>query len=197
MRKYEYMQEILKENNGYLFTSQIEKEGISRTYLAKFVRDNNMEKVAKGIYISEDTWVDDLYIIQICNPKIIFSGETALYLHGMIDREYSEICVSVPSRFSQTRLREKGIVVHQERKGIYELGVTNIDTNYGNSVRVYDKERSICNLVKNRGNIEVQHFQTAMRIYMRDSSKDLSRLLMYAEKLNIRDEMMKYVEVMI
>lgn len=89
MKKYEYMSELLQENNGYLFIEQVEKAGISRTYLAKFVQENHLENVAKGIYISQDTWADELYILQIRNPKIIFSGETALYLQSMIDREYS------------------------------------------------------------------------------------------------------------
>lgn len=107
MNKYVQMNKLLKENNGYLFTKQIEEEGISRTYLSKFVNDNHLEKVAQGIYISEDTILDELYILQLCNPKIIYSGETALFLQNMIDREYEDICVTVPPKFSQTHLRKK------------------------------------------------------------------------------------------
>ena len=36
MNKYEYMTELLQENNVYLFTAQVENAGISRTYLAKY-----------------------------------------------------------------------------------------------------------------------------------------------------------------
>ena len=52
-------------------------------------------------------------------------------------------------------------------------------------------------MIKNRGNIEVQQFQTAMKTFMRDKAKDLSRLMLYGERLKIRDEIMKYVEVML
>lgn len=197
MNKYEKMKDLLKENNGYMFTAQVEKAGISRTYLSKFVRENNLEKVAKGIYVSQDTWEDELYILQIRNPKIIYSGETALYLHGLIDREYSDICITVPPRFNQTRLRSRGVIVHQEKLEIYQLGIVEIETNYGNVVRTYDKERCICDLIKNRGNIEVQQFQTAIKSYMRDKTKNMSRLMLYASRLKIRDEIMKYVEVML
>lgn len=197
MNKYEQMNDLLQENNGYMFTSQVEKAGISRTYLSKFVRDNNLEKVAKGIYISQDTWVDELYILQVCNPKIIYSGETALYLQDMIDREYSDIYITVPPRFNQTRLRNRGVIVHQEKLEIYQLGIVEVETNYGNVVRTYDKERCICDIIKNRGNIEVQQFQTAMKTFMRDKTKDMSRLMLYGDRLKIRDEIMKYVEVML
>lgn len=197
MNKYEQMRNLLQENNGYMFTAQVEKVGISRTYLAKFVRENNMEKVAKGIYISSDTWLDELYVLQICNPKIIYSGVTALYLQGMIDREYTDICVTVPPKFNQTRLRSKGVIVHQEKFEMYQLGIAEIQTNYGNVVRTYDKERCICDIIKNRGNIEIQQFQTAMKTFMHDKTKNMSRLMLYGERLKIRDEIMKYVEVML
>ncbi len=197
MNKYEYMYELLQENNGYLFTAQVEKSGISRTYLAKFVTENDLEKVVKGIYIAQDTWLDELYILQLCNPKIIYSGETALYLQGMVDREYSDICITVPPRFNQTRLRSKGVVVHQEKQELYQLGVIEVKTNYENIVRTYDKERCICDVIKYRRKIEVQQFQTAIKSFMRDKDKDMSKLMYYGEQLKIRDEIMKYVEMML
>lgn len=197
MNKYEQISNLLRENNGYVFTEQVEKAGISRTYLLKFVRENNLERVAKGIYISQDTWADELYILQVCNPRIIYSGETALYLHGMIDREYTDICITVPPRFNQTRLRNKGVIVHQQKAAIYQLGIVEVKTNYGNVVRTYNKERCICDIIKNRENIEVQQFQAAMKTFMRDKTKDMSRLMWYGEQLKIRDEIMKYVEVML
>ena len=126
MLKKEQLRIIVKKNNGYLFTSDEQVASVSRTYLADFVRDNRMEKVAKGIYIAEDTWPDDLYIMQKCYPRIVFSGETALYLHGLIEREYSEISVSVPYGFSGTRLREKGVVIHSENPEIYNLGIAEV-----------------------------------------------------------------------
>ncbi len=197
MSKYDLMNNLIEENNGYIFTEQVEKAGISRTYLGQFVRENSLERVAKGVYISQDTWEDELYVLQLCYPKIIFSGETALYLHTLIDREYSKIHVTVPPKYNQTRLRERGIIVHQEKLDTYELGVENVKTNFGNTVRAYNKERCICDVIKNREKLEVQNFQTAIKDYFWGKDKDLHRLMRYAEQLKIRDEVMKYVEVMI
>ena len=39
-------------------------------------------------------------------------------------------------------------------------------------------------------------FQIVMKEYMSDSGKRLQVLVRYAEKLKIRDEVMKYVEVL-
>ena len=64
-------------------------------------------------------------------------------------------------------------------------------------VKVYDKERCICDLISERDKIEVQNFQTAIKEYMASKGKKLSKLIEYAEILGIRDEVMKYVEVLV
>ena len=197
MTKYDQLNRLVEDNNGYLFISDGEDAGISRTYMSQYVKDNEFEQVAKGIYVSSETWPDMLYVLQRSNPKIIYTDETALYLNMLMEREYSEICVSVPKGHNGSRLRERGVVVHQEREDQYGLGVCEIKTNYGNIVRVYDKERCICDLVRNRSKYEVQTFQTAIKSYMNSKDKDLSHLMSYAEALRIRDEVMKYVEVLV
>ena len=197
MTKYEMINNSIKQNNGYLFVSDIESLGISRTYILKFVRENNLERVGKGIYVTEETWPDMLYVYQLRAPQIIYSGETALYLNSLMDSEYSEVFVSVPTGYNGNRLREKGIIVHQDREGIYGLGVIDVKTQFGNTVKVYDKERCICDLIKNRNKYEVQTFQVAIKGYMRGRDKRLNRLIKYAEAMKIRDEVMKYVEVMV
>ena len=197
MTKTEMIRNNIEQNNGYLFMSEIEDLGISRTYILRYVKDNELERVAKGIYITGETWPDILYIYCIRNPQIIYSGETAPYLHSLIDREYSDICVSVPSGYNGSRLREKGVIVHQERDGIYGLGMTDCETQFGNTVRLYDRERCICDLIKNRDSYDIQMFQTALKEYMRRKDRDLNKLIKYAEVLKMREEVMKYVEVMV
>ena len=195
MNKNEIMQQLIEENNGYLLSTMVMEKSISKTFLAKYVKENNLERVARGIYITEDVWPDELYIMQVRNAAVIFSGETALYLHGLIDREYSEICVSVPTGYNATHLKTGNVQVKYSSKNSYGLGVCTVPSMSGNKVRVYDRERCICDLISDRQKIEVQNFQIAMKEYMSGKGKKLSRLIEYAEKLGMRDEVMKYVEV--
>ena len=113
------------------------------------------------------------FVLQKRYAKIVFSGETALYLHGLIDREYSEISVTVPPLFNRTRLCEQGIIVHQDKTEVYELGIMELETSFGNKIRTYDKEKCICDMLRRR-NMEVQHFQTAS-YFLKFSIKALAR----------------------
>lgn len=197
MEKKDILKELIEQNNGYLLTSMVVKKGITKSYLAKYVKENGMEKAARGIYVTDDVWPDELYIMQMRNNAVIFSGETALYLHDLIDREYSAICVSVPTGYNAAHLKADNLQVKYVSKCFYEIGVCKVPSSSGNMVRVYDKERCICELIANRSRTEVQIFQTAIREYMSGKDKKLSKLIEYAEKFGIRDEVMKYVEVLV
>lgn len=197
MTKTQLLDELIKKNHGYLLTSLTEKHRISRTYMMSYVKEHGMEKVAQGIYVTDDVWPDELFILQAKSPSVIFSGETALYLHGLIDREYTEISITVPVGYNATRLKSVNVRVKYVPKEIHNLGVCEVPSSSGNMVKVYDQERCICELIKDRKNIEVQNFQTAVKNYMASKEKNLSRLMKHAEKLKIRDEIMKYVEVLV
>lgn len=192
------LDQLIEENNGYLIASIATANGdVSRTFLSQYVKEKEMEKVARGVYITENVWPDELFIMQVRNAAVVFSGETALYLHGMIDREYTDICITVPTGYNATHLKADNVRVKYVSRDIYEMGICDVPSSSGNKVKVYDKERCICELITNRGTVEVQQFQTAMKDYMHGKDKKLSRLIEYAERLGIRDEVMKYVEIMV
>ena len=80
MTSAETLNKLLQENNGYLKTSDAVSAGVSRTVLGDFVRKYGLERVAHGLYMSQDAWEDGLYVIQVRYPEAVFSHETALYL---------------------------------------------------------------------------------------------------------------------
>lgn len=197
MLKTTLLEQLIEENHGYLLTSLAEKNNISRTYMMCYVKEHDLEKITRGIYVTDDVWPDELFILQARNPSVIYSGETALYLHGLIDREYAQICITVPKGYNATRLKTVNVRVKYVPKEIHEMGVCSVPSSSGNKVKTYDKERCICELIKDRKKIEVQNYQTALKDYMAGNEKNLSKLLEYAEILKIREEVMKYVEVLV
>ena len=197
MKKHEILNQLLDENNGYLMTAQLAEKGVSRTYLSQYVKEAGLERVARGIYVADDVWPDELFILQAKNSNVIFCGETALYLHGLIDREYSKICIAVPQGYNAAHIKCNNVKVKYIKKELFPLGVCRVASSSGNLVQAYDKERCICDLIKDRANYDVQNFQTAVKEYISSKDKNLSLLMQYAQTLGIRDEVMKYLEVLL
>jgi len=197
MNKFEVLDNLVKEGNGYLCTSDVLKAGISKTLLSSYVKEKKMERVEHGVYLSNDAWQDNLYELSLVNNRIVFSHETALMLHGLMEREPNAITVTVPQGYNATHLRKKGINVHQVKPEMAELGVVEIDTFFGNKVPVYNKERTICDILKSKDSMDVQIFQYALKEYMSENKKNFMRLMIYAEKLRIVDKVRVYTEMIL
>lgn len=195
--RFDILDEMVDRGNGYLRTAEVVAQGISKPTLAEYVQARNMERVAQGIYLSEEAWPDELFLLSAANSRIIFSHETALYLHGLMEREPSGISVSVKVGYNASHLRQKGVRVYQVKADVYSLGVTEIETAWGHSVPVYDRERTICDMLLRKRSMDIQIFQYAMKEYMAGSEKNLNHLMLYAERLHIADTMRLYTEVML
>lgn len=197
MSRFDLLDNLVAEGNGYLRTSQVLENGISKPTLAEYVSKRNMERVAQGLYLAEDAWPDELYQIFFLNQRIIFSHETALLLHGLMEREPGFISVTVRAGYNATHLRRRGMRVYQVKSNIAELGVMEVETNFGNLVRAYDMERTICDIIRYKDSMDVQIFQYAMKEYMAGHRKNLNRLMAYAEKFQIDSTVRTYTEVML
>lgn len=197
MTKYEMMDSITEKNDGYLMTSAVQKAGISRTYLSKYVKDREMEQVEPGIYIHPEIWPDPFYILQLKNKEVIFSNETALYLYGLMEHEPERIFVSVKRGYNATHLIKRGIKPYFVKKENFNEGVTVVKTPFGNDVRVYDIDRTICDMVLHKDEMDIQVFRTALKEYMSGQIKNVHRLMVYAKLLGIEQKIREYTEVML
>lgn len=197
MTTSDILEALIENDNGYLITSEAVQSGVSKPSVSKYIREHDMEKVAHGIYILNDVWLDELFVLQKRNKNIIYSGETALYLHGLTDREYSHICFTVPIGYNATHIKNKNKEVRYANAELIDMGTCEVPSSSGNMVKVYNMERCICDLIKDRKKYEVQLYQTAMKEYMSSKEKNLTRLVEYANKLGVRDEVMMYVEMMV
>ena len=197
MNQFNVLDDLVRSGNGYLCTAQVLKKGVSKPTLAEYVRKRNMERVAHGVYLSEDAWPDDLFLLHLTNNRIVFSHETALMLHDLMEREPKYTSVTVEAGYNATHLRKKGIRVYQVKPDVAFLGVMDIQTNFGNTVRVYNMERTICDIIRYKDSMDIQVFRYAMKEYMASSRKNLSQLMAYAKMFNMEPAVRVYTEVMI
>jgi predicted transcriptional regulator of viral defense system len=191
------LDKLLEEKNGYIRLIDALNEGVSKYMVLNYIRRNEMEKVAPGVYISSDAWEDKLYLLQLRNRKIIFSHESALYIHNLSDREPFSPVITVRRGYNAKHLKDNSVVVHTVRPEWLELGLTQGQTFTGNTVRIYDKERCICDIIKNKNNMDIQVFQTALTTYFSDSEKNIHNLMKYADIMGISDKVRQYTEVLL
>lgn len=197
MTGYEKLENVIKGSNGIITTKLTDAEGIHREYLREFVRQGKLERVYHGIYITPEMWEDKMLIHQLRKEKMIYSHETALYLHGLTDRDPLAYCVTVPTGYNTSKLNQEGLIVHTIKRELLELGISAKQTTFGNEVKVYDMERTICDILCDRNNQDAAVLSDALKKYTRRQDKDLNRLMKYAALLRIEKVLRTYLEVLL
>lgn len=198
MDKKEQLDGMLLECDGVLLTCDVVKAGISKTYLMEYVRKLNLKKVAQGMYLAPDAWPDYLYLQQIRYPKLIYSHETALYLWGMAEREPLQFTMTANAGYHAKSMDDdSNIRLYRVKKELLDMGVTQVESPFGHTLRVYDVERTICDLVRSRSQVEFQELQGALKEYVRRKKKNLPLLMRYAKELRVERILRQYLEVLL
>ncbi len=189
--------EKIIDTSGTLLTKNAINKGFSKFQLYSFIKKNNFERVAYGIYVSPDTLKDENYILSLRCPQGVFSHDEALYYHGLVDREPTQKTITVYTGYGTSALIKDGIKVFTVKKELLSVGVITGNTSFGHTIPIYDLERTICDLVRSRTWFEIQDFQTALRTYVGRKDKNLNKLMDYAKLFHVDNIIREYMEIML
>jgi len=197
MSKFELLDALLQNNNGFLKSSEAVAAGISRPYLREYVQDRGLERVAHGLYMSQDAWEDGMYVIQTRYPQAVFSHETALYLLNLAEREPLKCSITLKSGTNASGLTRQGVRVFKIKESLFWDGITEARSLAGHALRVYNPELTICDLIRSRRSIEIQDIQSAFREYVRRADKNIPLLMRYAKALVVERLVTQYLQVLL
>ena len=197
MGQFEQLDQMLTAQEGMLRTSQVVSSGISKPVFYDYVRSRDLDRVAHGIYLSKDSWVDAMYLLHLRFEQAVFSHETALFFHDLTDREPIEYTVTVKTGCNPSKMKAEGIQVFTIKADLHDVGLTTAKTPFGHTVPVYDMERTICDLLRSRSRIEIQTFQGALKSYARRKDKNLRALMQYAGMFKVEKILRQYLAVLL
>ncbi len=197
MTQFEKLDLLLNEYRGTIQTFQVINSGISKSVFYAYVKERGLEQAAHGVYVSPDAWTDAMYILHLRCSQAVFSHETALYFHDLTDREPLKYTITVRTGYNPSHLQEDGFQVYTVKRELHEIGITTMQTSFGHTVPVYDMERTICDLLRSRKNIEIQIFQDALKQYAGRKDKNLRVLMKYASIFHVENILRPYLEVLL
>ena len=191
----EIIEELMKKNNGYITSKELDMFDIHRMYLSIMQEKELIKKVATGIYIDTNKIEDNYYVFGLSMPNIIYSHMTALYFHCLsIEASTDVYDITVKRSYNSVHLKKHNVFYVDN--DIYELGLVEVETPIGNKVTAYDVERCICDIIRSKNRMDSEHIKHSIREYIKRKDKDLVKLSSYAEKMGIKDSVMSYVDMM-
>jgi len=189
--------EMAESGNGYVSASQATEAGIPRRKLTEAVRKGNLIQVARGLYALPETWEDPYLVAQHRFARGVFSDDTALFLHGMTDRAPFSLTMTFPRGYNATPARKAGVICRTCADDVLGLGIMELTTQHGNVVRVYDPERTLCDLVRGQRTVDSQVVIPAMQSYAKSPKRDVQKLVGYARSLGVERKIRNYLEVLL
>ncbi len=197
MDNFEKILKIMKHNGGYITTKELKNNNINRYFLTKMVERKQIIRISRGYYGLVNYNVDEYYKIISMSEKAIFSMNTALYLHNLSDRTPLVFDVTVPHYYGGSLRKNKNVNLYFVNNSVLELGKIEMISPFGMKIQVYDKERTICDIVKNRNNMDMEIFSKAIKNYTKSSDKNLNKLMKYSKKLKIEKKVKECMEVVL
>ncbi len=188
------IKEYLKTSGGLITTSYCKEHGIPRVYLSRLVKEGFLANISRGLYRTKDSDFDALYFFQHRYKKAIYSYETALYLMGMTDKFVVDMDISVPRNYKFNGLSEM-VNIHYVKRDLWDLGVKETKTMFGNIVKVYGYERCLCDFIKDKDNMDREVYVNLIRSYSSIKDKDLNLLYKIATKMGILANVREILEV--
>lgn len=189
--------ELIKSNNGMLSTEEAKEKNISLKRLERLKKSGEIKRVAQGLYLHKDYEVDPFYLAQYRCSKSVISHSTALYIHGLVNKNPKVITMTIPSGWNTGLLKKKCTYkFYYYKEDLWKIGKEEKKSPFGNKVRIYNKERTICDSIINIDYIGKEVVLNAIKEYLNNTNKDdLVRLYKYAEKFNIKENVKTYVDI--
>lgn len=194
MNDVEQIIKIAEMNNGTITSRDVSGRGLQRRALAECVAAGKLTKGSRGIYFLPNQLEDEFAIWQYTYPQGIFSGNTALYLHQKTERFPDTFCMTFPKGYNVTAAKSNGIRCKTVIEKNFELGLQNISSPYGNPVRCYNIERTLCDIVRTT---DQQVTNQTFKDYAKSQTKNLALLMEYAKKLRVEKKVRRFLEVLL
>ncbi|HZW49194.1 MAG TPA: hypothetical protein VFF80_03565 [Bacillota bacterium] len=188
---------IFDKQNGMMRTHELHEARIYYKDIQSLIEQGIIEKVRYGYY----QWIDSENLSEASTvtrlfPDAVLCMDTALFYYRYSDRVPLawHMAVSKDSGKSRFKIDYPFVKPYFVEPSILELGATDGEMD-GKPVRIYDKERTICDCLRYSGKMDQEIFNNAIRRYVEDSAKVVPRLIEYAKKLRVMQKVKTIIGV--
>ena len=194
MIKIDQIKEIIKNNNDIVSTKLLEEKNIHRQYLKNLVDTGYLVKVSRGLYTRPDKDINEYYILGEQFKTGIFSHNTALYFYDLTDRTPFTLDMTFPSNIRPHNPMLSPHYINNER---HKIGLVIKKLEDGTTIKIYNMERTICDIIRDRNKIDSQILNTALKEYIKRNDKNLNLLYEYAKIFKISKILKMYLEILL
>jgi len=182
------LSDIFSDYDYIMTTAQLSAENLSYRDVKKMLDEGLIEKIKRGYYHwIEDYGKSEVLIINRLFPDAVLCMETALFYYRYSDRNPAEWNITIDKNVSRNRTKIDYPFIKEYRvePALVTLGETTGKIDFID-VRIYDRDRTICDVLRNMNKMDKEIFNKAIQNYVKDPKKNIPNLMQYAKELRVQ-----------
>lgn len=192
-----FLGKIFLNYNFTMTTAQLNKEKLYYRDIQRMLDEGLIEKVKRGYYHwIEDYGTSEVALINSLFPDAVFCMETALFYYKYSDRNPAEWNITVDKNTSRqrTNIDYPFVKAYRVEPALLSLGETDGIIEF-TKVRIYDRDRIVCDVLRNMSKIDKEIFNKAIQNYVKDPQKNIPNLMEYAKALRVQKKVNDFIGV--
>lgn len=182
------LREMFEIHGGILKTKELLQCGYYYRKIQQLINTGEIEQVRRGYYQRiDDNSYSEIALIVGLFPDAVLCMESALDYYGYTERTPAAWNLAVPDGSSRRRFRITWPVVkpHFIKQSKFSVGITDVEIE-GTKVKIYDRERTICDCLTHRNKMDAEVFNNAIQRYIADPKRCEAQLGKYAAMLRVQ-----------
>ena len=195
--KVKALKKTFSDYDFVMTTAELQAEKLYYADIQLMMSEGLIEKVKRGFYHWVEDWNgNEVVIINRLFPDAVLCMETALFYYGYSDRNPVEWNIAIDKNVSKqrTKIDYPFVKAYRVESALLPLGETKGEIN-STRVRIYDRDRTICDVLRNMNKIDKEIFNKAIQGYVKDSKKNIPNLMQLAKTLRVQKRVKNLIGV--
>lgn len=191
---------VFNKRNGFARTRDILSTGVHFRNITKLEEQGIIVKIKRGLYrLSDNDLEENNELLEV--SKIVNNGVicllSALNYYELTTYNPWEYYIAIYRDATKPKIPEyPPIKLLYFSKKQFEVGIEKIYIE-SHEVKIYDREKTICDCVRYRNKIGMDTFKEAIKNYLESKEKNISKLMKYADILGVKNALRDYLEVLL
>ena len=194
-RTHRRIEDYLDDHAGIIRTQEFQRAGLHNAFLATLVEEGRVVRLKPGLYLAtESQTASGFFEVQLALPHAVVCLASALAHYELSTYEPPDIQVAIP-RGDRTKPPDfppsRRFSFADDR---YSLGIE-MESIDGREVRIYDREKSICDAIRFRRTLGQDVVNEAVRSYLGRPQKDIDKVIEYSRALRQEGPVRDYLRI--
>ena len=188
MRPLKEIQDLFQAHGNVVHTAQLRAAKVFYEDIQRLMQDGVIEKIKQGCYYMPDNEnFSEVHLIRALFPDAVLCMDTALFYYRYSDRTPGTWHLVVDKDVSRYRMKLDYPFVQAYFLEPHTLALGAMDGEIDETpVRIYDRDRVICDCLRYMGKMDRETFKKAIQGYVNDPKKNVARLMEYSKALRVQ-----------